>query len=296
MAGPDAPRSTDADPPAGGAPVGVVRALLGACHPAPTVAVTGLTTALAVGAGLGGGTVVLVALAVLAGQLSIGWSNDWLDAARDRAVARTDKPVAAGAVSVGTVRAAALLALAAVVVLSMPLGPRAAVLHLWAVVGSGWLYNVWLKRTWASWIPYVVCFGLLPAVVTAAAPEPVWPPGWAIAAGALLGFGAHLANVLPDLGDDAATGVRGFPHRLGRRRTAVLAPVALGAATLCVVFGPAGGPGPLGWVALVVALGLSTAAAGVALTRSTSRWPFLLTLAVAALDVVVLVASGSRLR
>ena len=292
MAGTDAPRP-DAVP--AGTTAARVRGLLGACHPAPTVAVTGLTTALAIGAGAGPGTVALILLAVLAGQLSIGWSNDWIDAARDREVARSDKPIAAGAVRVAVVRAAALVALALVIVLSGFLGPRAAVVHLFTVVGSGWLYNVGLKRSWASWIPYVVCFGMLPAVVTLSLPDPVWPPGWAMAAGALLGFGAHLANVLPDLDDDAATGVRGFPHRLGRTCTAVLAPVALSAATVCVVFGPPGAPGVGAWMGLVAAVGLAGCAAAVALTRPSSRWPFLLTLAVAALDVVLLVASGSRL-
>lgn len=247
---------------------------------------------MAVGAGAAAGAAVLLGLAVLAGQLSIGWSNDWIDAARDRSVARADKPVAAGTVAVAVVRRAALIALAAVVVLSVPLGAAAAVVHLVAVVGSGWTYNLWLKRTWASWVPYVVCFGLLPAVVTLALPGRPWPPWWAIAAGALLGFGAHLANVLPDLADDAATGVSGFPHRLGRTRTAVLAPVALSVATGCVVVGASG---PLGWVVLGVAVIIAATAAVIALTRPRSRWPFLLTLVVAALDVVLLVASGARL-
>ena len=278
-----------------GSTVGRVRGLWGACHPAPTVAVTGLTTALAVGAGAGAGTVALILLAVLAGQLSIGWSNDWIDAARDREVARADKPVAAGAIPVSVVRGAALAGLAAVIVLSGFLGPHAAVVHLFAVVGSGWLYNVGLKRSWASWIPYLVCFGMLPAVVTLSLADPAWPSGWVMAAGALLGFGAHLANVLPDLDDDESTGVRGFPHRLGRTRTAVLAPVALAAATACVVFGPPGAPGVVAWIGLIVAVGPAVAAAAVALTRPASRWPFLLTLAVAAVDVVLLVASGSRL-
>ena len=179
--------------------------------------------------------------------------------------------------------------------LSAPLGAAAATVHLIAVVGSGWLYNLWLKRSWASWVPYVVCFGLLPAVVTLSLPGRPWPPGWAVAAGALLGFGAHLANVLPDLADDVATGVRGFPHRLGRTRTAVLAPIALSAATACVVFGPGGAPDLLGWAGLVVAVALSGTAAVVALRRPSSHRPFQLTLAVAALDVLLLVASGSRL-
>ena len=74
---------TDVPRPVGG-PLAGVRALALATHLGPTVAVTTVATLLAVSAGVPGGHVVLVALAVLAGQASIGWSNDWLDADRDR--------------------------------------------------------------------------------------------------------------------------------------------------------------------------------------------------------------------
>ena len=59
--------------------------------------------------------VLAVGAAVLAGQLSVGWHNDWLDAERDSAAARPDKPVATGAVSRRTVARCALIALAAAV-------------------------------------------------------------------------------------------------------------------------------------------------------------------------------------
>src|SRR4051794_41871948 len=67
------------------------------CHPGPALAVTVVATLLAVAAGAPARTVALVGAAFGVGQLSIGWSNDWLDAARDVAVGRGDKPVAAGA-------------------------------------------------------------------------------------------------------------------------------------------------------------------------------------------------------
>src|SRR5690606_933697 len=97
-------------------------ALVRSCHPAPTVAVTALSAALAVAFGRTAGGVALVAAAVLAGQLSIGWSNDLLDAGRDRAAARTDKPVAAGLVGPRVVGVAAGVAGAACVGLSLANG------------------------------------------------------------------------------------------------------------------------------------------------------------------------------
>src|SRR6202789_4337288 len=76
-------------------------ALLRASHPEPTVMVTALAVALAIGTGRGGVGVLFVGAAVLAGQLSVGWHNDWLDAKRDSAAGRTDKPVAPGEISRG---------------------------------------------------------------------------------------------------------------------------------------------------------------------------------------------------
>ena len=123
-----------------------VRALVLATHAPPAVAVTLVATLLAVTAQVSPGRVVLVGLAVLAGQASIGWSNDWLDADRDRAVARTDKPVVQGAVDPAVLRSAALAAVAAAVVLSLLLGWVPGLLLL-VLVASGWAYNAGLKRT-----------------------------------------------------------------------------------------------------------------------------------------------------
>src|SRR4051794_413705 len=191
-----------------------LRALVLATHLGPTVAVTTVATLLAAAAGSSPGRTALVCAAVLAGQLSIGWSNDWLDADRDRAVARADKPVVQGAVEPRLLRTAALASLAAAVVLSLLLGLVPGLLLL-VLVASGWAYNAGLKRTAASVVPYVTGFGALPAGVVAAAPGTPAAPWWLVVAGGALGAAAHLANVAPDIEDDLATGVRGLPHRLG---------------------------------------------------------------------------------
>ncbi|WP_298457098.1 UbiA family prenyltransferase [uncultured Cellulomonas sp.] len=274
--------------------LGTARALALCCHPAPALAVTVFAAALAAGVGAPPLVTVGVGTAVLAGQLSVGWSNDWIDAARDVAVGRADKPVAAGAVTAAVVGRAALVAAALCVVASFALGPRAGVTHV-AAVAVAWAYNARLKSTAWSWLPYAVSFGLLACVVTLALPAPTVPPGWAVAAAGLLGVGAHLANVLPDLEDDAATGVHGLPHRLGRTGTSLLAPVVLVAATALVVGGPPGPPAPLAWAGAVLATVLALAAVAVAVRRTRSRVPFSAALAVAAVDVVLLVAAAGSL-
>jgi 4-hydroxybenzoate polyprenyltransferase len=187
-----------------------------------------------------------------------------------------------------------VVAAAAAVPLSLALGVAAGLAHL-VGVASGWAYNLGLKSTAWSWAPYAVTFGLLPAVVTLALPGSPPPPAWAVAAGALLGVGAHLVNVLPDLEDDAATGVRGLPHRLGRRASSLIAPAVLTAASLLVVLGPAGAPRPAGWAALTLAVGLAGVAAWSATTSGRRRLPLLATVLVAVVDVVLLLSSGAAL-
>ncbi|WP_233496016.1 UbiA family prenyltransferase [Geodermatophilus sp. TF02-6] len=272
-------------------PAATVRALALATHPAPAGAVTVVATLLAVGAGVSAVRVALVAAAVLAGQASIGWSNDWLDADRDRAVARADKPVVQGAVAPALLRTLALGSAAAAVVLSLLLGAVPGVLLL-VLVASGWAYNAGLKRTAASVLPYVTGFGALPAGVVAAAPGRPGAPWWLVAAGAALGAAAHLANVAPDLEDDLATGVRGLPHRLGARVCAVVGAVLLGGASLVLVLGPAGPPTPAGWTALALAVP-AVAVAALAGTARFRRRAFPAVMLLTVLDVVLLLAGGA---
>jgi 4-hydroxybenzoate polyprenyltransferase len=273
--------------------VGTVRGLVRACHPEPTAAVTAVAAALAAASGRGPQGTAAVAAAVLAGQLSVGWMNDYLDRDRDVRVARTDKPVVAGALAPATLRTATAVAAVAVVPLSLLSGWLAGTLHLIAVA-SAWSYNLRLKATALSVVPYAVSFGLLPAFVTAGLPgHPVY--GWLVGAGALLGAGAHFANVLPDIDDDLATGVRGLPQRLGATASRIAAGVLLAAASVLLAVGPPGPPGVLGIAAVAVAV-LAGIGAAVLGRRPGSRAAFLGVLVVAAVDVALLVASGSALR
>jgi 4-hydroxybenzoate polyprenyltransferase len=267
------------------------RALALATHPGPAVAVTVVAGLLALAAGVPAGRAALVTVAVLAGQASIGWSNDWLDADRDRAVARTDKPVVQGAVAPTLLRTLAVGSAAAAVVLSLVLGPVPGPLLL-LLVASGWAYNAGLKRTAVSVLPYVTGFGALPAGVVAAAPGAPSAPWWLVTAGAALGAAAHLANVAPDLEDDLATGVRGLPHRLGARGSAVTGAVVLGVASLVLVLGPDGPPTEAGWAGLALAVPAVVVAA-LAGTVRFRRLAFPAVMLLTVLDVVLLLAGGA---
>ena len=189
-------------------------------HPAPALAVVALSAALgaimSTQAGLGAisGRLILTTLAVAGSQILTGALNDWADRERD-ALVQPSKPIPAGAVMPRT--ALGLAAVGALVQLSasVPLGGTALALGVVAST-SAVAYNLWLSRTPASVLPYLVSFGILPLWVAtgvdvgvervAAAPLLVGP----------FAAAAHLANTLRDFDADARAGSRNLAQVLGR--------------------------------------------------------------------------------
>jgi heme o synthase len=262
-----------------------VRGLLRACHPEPVATITVVGTLLAVAAGRRPVDVLTIGLAVLTSQLAIGWTNDWLDADRDRASGRQDKPIPLGQVSRRAVGLGGLVAAVANVPLSLLSGW---VPGVWGIVGMlcGLAYDWPLKFTAASLLPYLVAFGALVAFVTG---THAW---WLIGAGVLLGGGAHFVNVLPDLANDARTGVRGLPQRLGATGSWLAGGGLLLAATALLVFGPAGAPAPAGLAILAVAL-VALPGGWYLSRRLGPRAAFRSVMLVALADVLLLLVSGT---
>jgi 4-hydroxybenzoate polyprenyltransferase len=252
------------------------------------VAVTLLVAALAAIKGVPATTLVWIALSTAAGQASVGWSNDYLDRDRDAAAGRRDKPLVAGDVSPSGVLFGALITLPVSAALSLPVGPAEAGIML-AGVGSAWTYNLGLKATVLSWLPYAVSFGLVPLYVWSAAGDAA--AGWLVAAAALLGVAAHLMNVLPDLDADRATSIRGLPQRLGPRWTVAFACVLLaGVLALLVGFGGAITAGRAAAAGLAAGLIGGVAWAG---SQRRYRLAFLVVIAAAG-SLVVLLALGAE--
>jgi 4-hydroxybenzoate polyprenyltransferase len=253
--------------------------------------VAAITTALAASTG-GRARAIRVGGAVLCGQLTIGWANDYLDAERDRHVGRADKPVGRGELTRREVGAAALSAGACCVPASLASGRAAGTVHLVAVT-SGLAYDLGLKATPASLAPYALSFGLLPSVVTRALPGQPWAPSWASVGGALLGAAGHFANVLPDFADDARTGVRGLPHRIGEQASRSAAACLLLAAAGVLAYGPTGRADALGRAGLGVAAVGAGVVAGA--RRTGSRAAFAAVLLAASADISLLLARGTAL-
>ncbi len=264
------------------------RALIIASHPGPSLAITAITTVLAAQAAPHGIGPALTAPAMLAGQLSIGWSNDAADAGRDAAAGRTDKPVASGAISVRAVWIAAGVSLLAALAMALFISVLTALI-LAVIVGAAWAYNLGLKSSPASGLMYILGFGPIPAYAASTLPGQPIPIWYATAAAALVGLGGHFANVLPDLAADRATGVSGLPQlvyaRWGAGAVRAIALVLLLSASVLLLLASS-----LRWVALI---GLGVAVVFTAIgARGAGRVPFAAAFGIAAVDVVVLAAGG----
>jgi 4-hydroxybenzoate polyprenyltransferase len=234
---------------------------------------------------------VLVGLAVLAQQFSVGLSNDWLDAGKDSAVNRTDKPVAQGMVSIPMVKTASLVAAAISLALALTLGSPT---FLWMIpmLVIGWVYNLGLKSNGLSVVSYIIGFGILPAFVTLAGLEPSLPPAWVILVAALFGVAAHFANVLPDLIEDKQTGVKALPHLLGQRFSAFVIAFSAGFASLILVTLSQNLNQTIGVVGFGITLALAAVASFLALKPKPPKLVFYLLL-IATLVNVVLLMLGS---
>lgn len=264
-------------------------------HPGPTLVVTAISFALGLSAGLGPGRVFILALAVFAGQVSIGLSNDAIDAPRDRAVGRTDKPLARPGAPLRLAWTVAVGAAALALALSLTLGWRMTLVHV-LLIGAGWAYNAALKSTVWSALCFVLAFGGLPSLATLSLPTPVVAPLWATLAGAAFGVAIHFSNVLPDLEDDRATGVRGLPHRIGATGSAVIAAAALIGGGAMVAFGPGlvfgRGLAALPILGFIAVCTLAVAAVAAARPAGSARVAFLLVQIAALLLAAQLVLTG----
>lgn len=275
-------------------PARAVRALWLSTHPGPTLVVTTLSLALGLAAGLEPWRLALLVVAVFAGQVSVGISNDAIDVSRDRSVGRSDKPIARGDVSVRTAWLTAIGALVVALALSAVLGWGMLLAHLVALA-SAWSYNAGLKATPLSIVPFVISFGLLPSLATLSAEAATVAPLWASVAGAMLGAAVHLTNVLPDLDDDARTGVRGLPHRLGAKAASVLAAAAVTGGAASVLLGPAEVISVVGWIFFAVVSALAVVTAVLALRGTASRTLFRLVMLAALLLAAQLVVTSAGL-
>ena len=211
-----------------------LRSLLIAAHFGPTVLVVTISFFIALSQ-FESLEAIRISIAVFAGQLVVGWSNDVIDYPLDRAAERVKKPLVSGTIAEALLRKLIPLALLAAALLSFfsPLGLKGTLLHLLGIL-SATLYNLKLKSTIFSPVPYIVSFTALPWAIFIAADERA--PAWLYLALALFTTAFYFLNVLKDLEHDLDQGVHGLPQRLGRQGSVVIAATLSLLAILSILF------------------------------------------------------------
>ena len=207
---------------------------LRAAHFGPTLIVTATTFLLA----LSQYSIIealRVALAIFAGQLVIGWSNDFIDAPLDIAAQRLKKPIVGKEIDPDQLRKSIVFAIFAALLLSLisPLGLIGTLIHFLGLL-SATLYNLKLKSTILSPVPYIVSFGALPWAIYL--PTGNKPPLWLFIDFMLISVAFHFFNVLKDFQWDINQGVLGLPQRLGRNASLVISILLVGSAVIVLIF------------------------------------------------------------
>ena len=195
-----------------------VRAWLIAAHAFPLAAVmalTGLIAFVSAGGTPNGATLCLLMLAMLGSQLAIGWSNDYVDRDVD-ALHQPWKPIARGELDASKLPFAVVASLTVSALAGVFLG-IVPLLLLAAGTSAGIAYNLWLKGTPFSALPFLVALGVLPPFVWASLDvyREAFLGLYAVATP--LALAAHLANVLPDSNSDRSQGRMTLAVVLGER-------------------------------------------------------------------------------
>jgi 4-hydroxybenzoate polyprenyltransferase len=175
------------------------------------------------------GPAFVIAVGVFCGQLVVGWSNDLIDYKDDLLHNREVKPLVSGEISVPLLQNClrVILPIAILINLFGPLGFIGGGLSVFAI---GWAvaYNFYFKFTIFSWLPFAVAFGSLPSCMALSKGQ--MPTLWMWLGGALVGTAAHFLNVIKDMEQDKASGIKGLPQRFGSKASLVSAFVLIATA------------------------------------------------------------------
>ena len=201
-------------------------------HPFPSALDAVAAGAIALIAGADASLATRLALGMLGLQFAIGTANDLADAPRD-ALNRPGKPLPAGLVGPLGADAVLFVAAGAGLLSAASAGPAALAVGILGLA-DGLVYDVRLKGTALSWLPFAGGVALLPVYAWLGAAGTLPGAFWGIVPLALLaGAVLAVANALADLDRDTEVGVVSIATILGRDRA--IAADAAGLALLLVV-------------------------------------------------------------
>lgn len=212
--------------------------LLRLVHPFPSRVVAGVTVAFVRLADSSPGVrlSLTLGLGMLCLQFAIGMLNDLIDVEDDRAN-KPWKALARGLVPLAGAKAVMGALIVTGLVLAGTHGTASLAIAT-AGLACGVAYDLRLKRTRWSWLPFALAFPLIPLWAFVAADTWSMLLWWTLPLGGALGFALHLANQAPDIAAEAD--IRGAAHRMGAGRARWTAIGVFGGAAVVAAIALAG--------------------------------------------------------
>lgn len=239
-----------------------------------------------------------IAAIMLLVQSSISALNEWADRDLDRRAGRR-RPIPLGLVSPGVALNVAVVGAVGAFVLSAlsNLGP-VALLLVGVGIACGWAYDLWLKPSPLSFLPFAIAFPLMPFWIGLIAGRPASSLGILFLGGSPLATAIHLADAIPDRDRDRGAGLMTLAVALGRPGAEMVAVglLLIGTLVSIALVIRHGGPSMLGLS--LVAAAASYLVVSLGLRRSPDRWApvlgkwALIAVAASAAVPLVVLASG----
>jgi len=268
-------------------------------HPIPSLLTTVAAVGFALIFGIGRSDVRLwwIGVAMLLVQFSISALNEWADADLDRQAGR-QRPIPLGLVSPRTALMVAVLCAVGAFLLSTLANFGAVSLLLVGIgLACGWAYDLRLKGTPLSFLPFAIAFPLMPFWIGLLAGRPASSLGVLFLGGSPLAIAIHLADAIPDRERDRAAGLRTLAVALGRPGAELVAAGLLLVGTLLsIVLILQRGPTSIAAISLgtivasLLIVSLSSTVAGRPWSAQLGKW---ILIAAASLSAVPLVAWAS---
>jgi 4-hydroxybenzoate polyprenyltransferase len=207
-------------------------------------------------------------------QLGIGTVNDLVDAPFD-AGRKPGKPIPAGLVSTVAARALAVLLFVGGGLLAASVSPTLGALSL-VVIAIGLSYDVRLKGTAWSWLPFAIGIPILPVYGWLGAAGSL-PPAFValVPAAVLAGAALAIGNSLVDVERDRDAGRTSVAARLGAKRaTRLSALLVAGVVVIAIGSAAAAGVAPIALAGLAAAglVAIGSALGGAAGSASRREW------------------------
>ncbi|MBA2720431.1 MAG: UbiA prenyltransferase family protein [Chloroflexi bacterium] len=175
-----------------------------------------------------------IGLAMTFLQLGIGTVNDVVDAPRD-AGRKVGKPIPAGLVTARAAMNAAVALFGAGLLLALSVSSLIAALAV-VVIAIGLVYDLRLKGTAWSWLPFAVGIPILPVFGWLGATGELAPAfAFLLPAAVAAGAGLAIGNALVDVDRDRAAGTSSIAAALGPTRSAWVATTLFGAVWIAAV-------------------------------------------------------------